>query len=488
MRRSNTQKTLRGLYSQTLVTGLMGVLELLVFSIMSRLLTKQEFGYYAIIMSIIMIFRSLAEAGVGASVIQKKGVDSEYLNTAYSLAIVLGLMLTCIIMACSGFLSDIVADGVIRIPLMLLALTILPYSLNSVYRGLFMRKLHFMRFGIFQVLAFSASQTAAIVMAIFGFGLYAIAIGNVLNIVLQNIILRCSIPVALRFSLSKNRVFDILSYGGWLTLSKLMGTVCAQIDKFLISRWMSMADLGGFYRTRSLIDTADSQLGSIFDVTLFPILSGIQDDKAAIQNAYKKGLCLGCVFFSLLFICFFFNAKLIILLFMGEKWQDQILLFRILALSMLFYAFSRFADCFIRSLALVKFAFFDKFSYCLLLIPCLYIGKDYGMVGVAVSAVSVNLISAVLKTVYICYKIDVACRMIMKEVFRGLMANIILFLFGCIYLLLFEQSYVNSIGFAIIFALSVFFLFTFCPGWVGKPYKEEVYPVIMKILRRGTSG
>ena len=47
MSTNNFDKTIKGLSAQTIVTILSGIIEILVFSIMSRILSKADFGYYA---------------------------------------------------------------------------------------------------------------------------------------------------------------------------------------------------------------------------------------------------------------------------------------------------------------------------------------------------------------------------------------------------------------------------------------------------------
>ena len=49
---SNTTKVLKGVSTQTFITILIGVIEIVSFSIMSRLLTQEDFGYYASITAI----------------------------------------------------------------------------------------------------------------------------------------------------------------------------------------------------------------------------------------------------------------------------------------------------------------------------------------------------------------------------------------------------------------------------------------------------
>lgn len=471
-------KTVKGISSQTVVTIILGLLELLVFSLMSRLLTKAEFGYYAAILSVVMIFRSLAEAGIGASVIQKHNADKEFVNSAYSLSLIVGCLATLVVVSFSGILADFIADETIRLPLILLSLTLIPYSLNSVYRGLFLKELHFLKVGIFQIVAFVISNSIAIAMAIMGYGLYAIVTGNILNIILQNLILRIALKDKLRFQISQKKVREIIGFGGWLTLSRLTGTIYAQIDKILMAKWLSIVELGNFYRIRGIIEAFNDQIGGIYDVVLFPVLSRIQDNKQAIQNAYIKSLNVGCIFFSYLFLTFFFNAKLIIFIFLGEKWTDQILLFRVLSLSMLFYFITRFADCFIRSLALVKFGFFIKLLSCAMLIAAIYFSYSNGVIFIALSVVLVNLLSAIIKTIYLCRHADLSLMTLLVKTSRGLIYSIPLVVLGIVYMAYFEDSYVYAILFMIVYAICSITLFLCCPALLGEVYQKELYPIM----------
>lgn len=479
---SQLNKTVKGISSQTLVTIVLGTLELVVFSVMSRLLTKSEFGYYAAILSIIMIFRSLAEAGIGASVIQKNHSNQVFVNTAYSLSLVVGCVATVLVVSLSGFLSELIADESIQIPLILLSLTLIPYSLNSIYRGLFLKELHFLKVGKYQITAFVISNGIAITMAYMGMGLYAIVMGNILNIVLQNLILRISLKVRLQFQFSLQKAREILGFGGWLTLSRLTGTVYAQIDKILMAKWLSIVELGNFYRTRGIIEAFNTQIGGIYDVVLFPILSQIQENRQAIQNAYMKSLYLGCIFFSYLFMFFFFNAKLIIYIFLGDKWADQIVLFRVLSLSMLFYFITRFADCFIRSLALVKFGFFIKLLSCVMLVTAIYFSYSSGVVFVALSVVLVNLISAIIKTIYLCRHARLSLLTLTVKTSRGLLYSFPLVALGILYLAYFETSYLYGIFFMIVYVICSMAIFIYCPALFGEVYQKEIYPLMQKYI------
>ena len=59
---SNTNKVIKGVSSQTLVTLFLGILEIVSFSIMSRLLTQEDFGYYAAIIAVSVVFSALSDS------------------------------------------------------------------------------------------------------------------------------------------------------------------------------------------------------------------------------------------------------------------------------------------------------------------------------------------------------------------------------------------------------------------------------------------
>lgn len=122
---SNSQKVIRGVSSQTLVTLGMGVTEVIVFSIMSRLLSKEDFGLYASISAITVIFGSLSEAGIGSALIQKKDPNIDYVNTSFTISFILGSLFSFLLFFLSGLFSKVILTESLKLPLMIMSITIL---------------------------------------------------------------------------------------------------------------------------------------------------------------------------------------------------------------------------------------------------------------------------------------------------------------------------------------------------------------------------
>lgn len=171
---SNSKKVLKGISSQTLVTLIMGVLEVVVFSIMSRLLSKEDFGLFAAISAITLIFGSLSEAGIGSALIQKKNANADYVNTSFTISFISGSLFALLLVALSGILSKTIIDETLKVPLMLMSITILCNSLTSVNTSVMFRRFEFLQVGMVNFFALVISSSIAIGLALNGMGFEAI--------------------------------------------------------------------------------------------------------------------------------------------------------------------------------------------------------------------------------------------------------------------------------------------------------------------------
>ena len=86
---TNTRKVIKGVSSQTIVTIVLGIVEIVSFSIMSRLLSQKDFGYYVAIVAVATIFQSLADNGVKRNEIRDITLWAESENDNYDVLKVL---------------------------------------------------------------------------------------------------------------------------------------------------------------------------------------------------------------------------------------------------------------------------------------------------------------------------------------------------------------------------------------------------------------
>lgn len=477
------EKIAKGLSIQTIVTALMGILEIVYFSIMSRLLNKTDFGYFATITAIVAIFYSISEAGLGSAIIQKKEDSVSHISTAFSLATIFGSMFSILLFILAPYLSLLISDGGITMALRIMSCMLLFNSLNSVANGILSRTLSFKTIGTLQISAYSLSIIISIFMAIKNFGFYSL----VANAIVYPFILCISyysmavkIP---RFSLNKHYTGSILKFGGWLTGGVILNNVSNQIDKLMMPRLMSVQALGAYNRPAGFISTITAKINGIFDTVLFPMLSKFQDDKDSIRSIFFKAISILNPFSVLLASAFIFNASLIVRVFFGDQWLDLVPIMQIISITTIFSINGRLVDCFFRSINLVKLAFYIRLLQLIFTIIGVYVGCKHGLYGLAISIVLINITVIIGKVFILCNKINAPIGRTINILLKSLklMIPYILLYLGINYLTDLSQDIKHIVN-LLIFILIAIFEYVIYPPLVGLEYTEIVLPYLRRLF------
>ncbi len=479
---SNTQKIIKGVSSQTIVTIILAVVEIVSFSIMSRLLSQEDFGYYAAIIAISTVFSAFAESGIGSALIQRKTLNNQYINNAFTLSLIFGLLGAGLLSALSGFLARYVADETMQIPLILFSSTLLFNSLISINISLLHRKLKFFRIGIIRLASLIITTIIAVMLALKGYGYYAILVkailGSLLILIISHFVVGVKYKLAFNFSIYKN----ILGFSGWLMASSFFRLLSDQTDRLLMTRLFSLNTLGLYTRPKELITQLSEKFNSIFDSALFPILSSMQDDKEQMRMSYLYALYYMNIVGMLMSFFLLFNSELLIRVFLGEKWLNVNTLFQVLSITSIFLMNGRIGDIFLRSLALTKQQFILRVGQLIASVVFILIGYRWGVTSLAISAMFAYFLLMVIKMFYIAIRIEVSIK---KTLFTIASSYKMFFFITPIYIVLYyitPNTWEGNIIKLAVFCVLIFFLFILFPASIGKIYKQEAYVKIMSYI------
>ena len=484
---SNTQKVIKGISSQTIVTIALGVVEILSFSIMSRLLTKEDFGYYAAITAITAVFSSFSETGIGSAIIQKKEINKSFVNSAFTLNLFFGLILTLSLFVLAGPLSRIIVDDSMSKPLRIMSITLFCHCLTSINFSLMRRKLQFLRVGIINLISLVIATALAIVLAVKGYGYYAILAKSVVAAVIALIISHFGAKTRYSISFDFSVFKSIFSFSGWLMAGAVFRNLSGQVDRLMMGRLLSVSSLGIYNRPKEFITQIGTKLNSIFDTALFPVLSGIQDDLNSLQRSFKTSLYYLNIFASILTVGFIINHELLIRIFMGEQWLNVKLIFVILSVSLLFNIDGRLADCYLRSLGLTKVQFFFRVAETFFKIIGVVIGSRWDVLGVVICVVIIDVIIKLLKTCYVSNVLQIKLLSSFGVIVSGWRSSILVLILCICLLFCFSHSFWADIALLVCFALSVFVIFVFFPSLVGHRYQEEAFPKLLDMIKNKLS-
>ena len=475
---SYTQKTLGGIFSQTTVTLLVGIVEILSFSIMSRLLTQSDFGYYAAITAITTVFASFSETGIGSAIIQRKEIDSKFINNSFTLSFIFGALITILLLSASKPLSSLVADESMTIPLMIMSITLLSNCLSSVNTSIMIRRLQFFQVGMITLVSLVITTVVSVILALKGFGYYAIITKSVLTSLLTMAISWVMSKARYRFELDGLTIKSILGFSGWLMASVFFRNIAQQLDKLLMGELLSVKALGAYNRPKEFINMASSKIGGIFDTALFPILSQIQDEWESLKRAYKRSLYYLNVASIVLAMGFVFLGELIIRIFFGVEWLDILPVFHILSICIIFNFAARLADCFLRGMGLTKQQFLFRIYELVLKLIGLLVSYKYGILGIALSVLVTDILVVVTKHIYIAKKIGITWLESASLVLRSCKVCIVIIPIMILSSMFLPHTVLGNILSAAIFSSCILICFLFFPLLVGEEYKQGIYLTI----------
>ena len=482
---SKTNTFLKGISVTTVFTIATGILGVVYFAVMSRLLSKSDFGYFAALTGVMTVISSIADAGLGAAIIQKKDADNDFISTAFTMSFILGLSSFLIVFGGAPLMASLVADDFLTMPIRIMSVTLLFNSFTSVAYAQLYRNLKFKRIGIIQFVSNIFNTALSVVMAIKGYGIYAMISYVTFGPFLTMVILYSTSVNVPELHIQKDYVKKIFSFGGWLTCSVICNKIASSIDRLVLPKMTSVETLGAYTRPASFTSNLTGALTDIMDKVLFPMLSDIQDNRQAVIRVFYRAVELLNSFSVLLGCIFFFNANLIITIFFGEEWLDLAPVLQVVSITSIFYIDTQLVDCFFRSLNFVKTGFFVRlFALCWNLF-CIYWGTKFGVMGIAVSMTFANISVIVLKMMVLNQKLGASKRIMLVKWVSAWKVAIPPAILGLLYLIMFPNaSMLANILFAIVYAMAIITELLFVPSLVGNEYKVTIYPKIQGLCRR----
>ena len=472
---SNRSKTYKGISIQAFITITLGVLGILYFAVMSRLLSKEDFGYFAIITAVTSILTSLSEAGLGSAVIQSKNNNSTFVQTAWTLSLILGSIFGLLLFIFADFLSDLMIESdALSLGYRIMSFSLILYAINGVGRAVIIKKLNFFKYGIFDIIAYTLSSFIGVILAYKGYGFYSVVIAMLLHQVFLGIQVAFSNRNIISIRINKEYIKEIVTYGGWLTSSVIIRNITDQLDKLITTRWISVPLLGAYNRPTGLIYQITGNINGIFDTILFPILSGINEDPNKVSSAYQKSVILIVLFAIVLASCFILGAEVIISIFLGDKWLYLSMIFEIVSLIIIFLSYNRLADCFFRSIGIVKQYFKSRCYIMVFSCICIYIGCQYGILGLALGLVASKIATILIKILILSNYISLNRPRFYKDAVKSWSLPILFFAlcYGGKMIIPY-----GSIVALIVYIVIIGMLFLFKPSLFGDVFYHNVYEV-----------
>ncbi|TNF62459.1 MAG: polysaccharide biosynthesis protein [Rhodobacteraceae bacterium] len=214
--------------------------------ILARLLFPEAFGLMALVTMVTVGLMLFSDVGISPAIAQSpRGDDPDFLNTAWTLQVIRGVILWILATALAAPLAAFYAAPDLALYLPIAALALLISGFNPTRIETANRHLALGRLTQLDLAAQAIGVAAMIGLAWMTGSVLALVIGGVVTAAAKLILTHLGLPGPRnRFRLERAALASLLRFGGWIFLSTAFFFVSSQGDRAILGKFLSLDALG----------------------------------------------------------------------------------------------------------------------------------------------------------------------------------------------------------------------------------------------------
>ena len=292
--------------------------------ILARLLLPADFGIIAISQIIIGIVSLFQDMGMTQALIQKKENIEESADTVFLFNIFWSLILYIAVFIAAQYIGAFFGNNEAVTVLRVLCLSFLFQPFNIISNALMKKEFYFKR--LFNITLWPAifSSLASIILAYFGFGVWALVLGILTGNLLNAVFAWLSISWRPAFKFNMGIVKDMLNFGGAISMQNVIIWFENTFDDILVGRWLGTPLLGVYRLGYNIAIIPASQIAGPINDVVYSTFVKLQDNKADLKRFFLYII----KYVSLITFpvgAFLFTASgILVTTVLGEKWSESI--------------------------------------------------------------------------------------------------------------------------------------------------------------------
>lgn len=311
---------------------------LLIQIILARLLLPSDFGNLAIILALVNYLSVFVQSGVSTAVIQKKNLSQIDINTLFTISFSIAVICYALFFFLAPSIADYYDNISLITPIRVTACVLFLYSYNSIQMGLLSRSMDFKVIFYRTAIAVPVSGVIGILLAYNGYGLWALIIHFILNILLSSVIMAIGTKAKIGISFSAKSAKELYSFSVKILGASLISGFSDLFRTMSIGKQYTTSELAYYNRAYTYALVVLQVVNTSVQSVLLPVFSRKQDDIHSLKEMSRRSISIMVFFMTPVLLGMVAVSKPLILLLLTEKWLPCVPFF------MVFCVF-RWAEC-----------------------------------------------------------------------------------------------------------------------------------------------
>ncbi len=316
------QKTVKSIIWKGLERISSQVVSTVVSIVLARILMPEDYSVVSIVAIFFAFCNIFISGGLNSALIQKKDSDALDYSTVLFSNLFLAGALYIIMFFTAPLIASAYSKPILTPVIRVMAITFFINGYKSVLTAKISSDLKFKKFFYSTIGATIVSAVIGIVMALKGFGAWALVAQQMTAAFIGTLILTFSARLKLPFKFSGKRFKTLFSYGGKLFLASIITVAYNETRPLIVGiKYPNGGEELAYYKKGetfpSLLNTITS---NTLAATLFPAMSKVQDSKERILGIMRRYFKTGSFIIFPLMLGFLAVADNFVRVVLTEKW------------------------------------------------------------------------------------------------------------------------------------------------------------------------
>jgi teichuronic acid exporter len=372
--------------------------------IVVRLLSPSDFGIVSMAVILLPYLKYVSEFGIPRAILTLRDMSEDQIAQLNTIAVFLGFV--------SFGMASLLAKPIalfFRTPalapvVVVTCIALIPQGARAVSEGLLSKDMKFGELSLFDAINAIVTAVSTLVLAILGYGYWALVVGNVLGVTVRCVLLLRSRPH--RFAIPRlGSVREPLQFGWHVLVSTVALNSYQRLDNVTAGRVLGRAALGFYGMAWNLANVPLEKVTSLVTYVIPTYLAAVKDDLAAVRR-YVRTLteALAMATFPATIGLGLVARELIPLAF-GPKWNGVVLPLEILSAYAAFRSIPAFLAKVLTAVGNARYVMWNDLAALGILPIAFLIGSRWGISGiawgwvVAYPVVAIPLYSKTIRTI-----------------------------------------------------------------------------------------
>lgn len=303
-----------------------------------RILDPADYGLFAMSQAVLTALAFLNGYSFATSLVQSREISDRRISQVFGM-----LILANLIIAAAQFILAPVAASYYGQPLVadmlrIQAVIFLATPFIALPSALLARRIEFRSQGLVNMLCALAGASTALIMAWYGFGVWALVFAPIAMAAVRAVGLTISARLLVWPTFDFRGAGDVVTFGGALTLCQLLWIVQSQSDIFIAGRAFDPHDLGIYTTSLFLVLIVSGKFLPPINEVTFPAMSELSKDSQPLAPFFIRMMRTVALVTAPIYIGLALTAEATVFTIMGDKWAEMIPIIAGLALAMPFFA------------------------------------------------------------------------------------------------------------------------------------------------------